>query len=118
MTTASARPATVSDHVREQMHEVGGDPLGDGLRGEEPELVGERPDRSVDEEAERLSTSAAVAPSGSPGGQASSASGGYGTGSDRQSSAGTGDGTEDTSTSGEENETDWLRGAAGGGQDR
>jgi hypothetical protein len=78
------------------------------------DLRGDRHDRSVDEEAERLSSSDAVASDrGSPG-QGDSASGGYGTRSARQSSGGTGEGTDDTSTPGEENETDWLRQAPGG----
>lgn len=61
-----------------------------------------------------LSQSSAVASGSAPGGQASSASGGYGTASDRQSSGGTGEGTEDTSLAGAENQTDWLRDAPGG----
>jgi hypothetical protein len=65
-----------------------------------------------------LSQSSAVASGTSPGGQASSASGGYGTASDRQSSGGTGEGTEDTSLAGAEDQTDWLRDAPGGRGDR
>jgi hypothetical protein len=60
-----------------------------------------------------LSESAAIASSDAPGGQATSASGGYGTASDRQSSGGTGDGSEDTSLAGSEDQTDWLRDAPG-----
>ena len=65
-----------------------------------------------------LAESSAVASDAGPGGQASSASGGYGTASDRQSSGGTGEGTEDTSLAGAEDQTDWLRDAPGGGGDR
>ena len=61
-----------------------------------------------------LAESSAIASGSAPGGPASSASGGYGTASDRQSSGGTGEGTEDTSLTGAEDQTDWLRDAPGG----
>jgi len=86
---------------------------------DQPRLSGERHDRSVDDEAERLAGGRdAIAPSSAPGGQASSTAGGYGSGSGVQSSGGTGEGTDDTSTAGEEAQTDWLRDAPGGGGDR
>ena len=95
MTIASVRPATVSDAERTPRRAPG--EVGDG---------------------EHLSESGTVAPSAPLGGQAGSASGGYGTGSAKQSSGGTGDGTADTSTPGEDAQTDWLRDAPGGGEDR
>ena len=83
------------------------------------ELTGDRPDRSADEEAERLASGHdPVASSSRLGGQASSASGGYGTGSDVHSSAGTGEGDEATSTAGDDVQTDWLRDAPGSRGDR
>lgn len=86
---------------------------------DERELTGERHDRSVDEEAERLASERdPIASSAPPGGQASSASGGYGTGSATHSSAGTGEGDEDTSAAGEDAQTDWLRDARGSRADR
>ena len=60
-------------------------------------------------DAEELSESAAVAPSHAPGGQGTSASGGYGTRSARQSSGGSGSAEDDTSSPGEDVPTDWLR---------
>jgi hypothetical protein len=65
------------------------------------------------DDAELLSESAAVAPSASPGGQATSAGGGYGSGSEAQSSGGSGSGEDDTSRPGEDSPTEWLRGAPG-----
>jgi hypothetical protein len=82
-------------------------------------LTGDRPDRSVDEEAERLAeVPDPVAPSLAPGGQAGSASGGYGSGSAVQSSGGTGEATDETSTPGDDAQTEWLRDAAAGGGER
>jgi hypothetical protein len=69
-------------------------------------------------DGEQLSESASVAPSRPRGGQGSSASGGYGTGSDVQSSGGTGDATEDSSSTGEDDQTDWVREAPGGALER
>jgi hypothetical protein len=60
-------------------------------------------------DAEALSESSAVAPSQAPGGQGTSASGGYGTRSAVQSSGGSGSGDDDTSTPGDDAPTDWLR---------
>jgi hypothetical protein len=75
-----------------------------------PEL--ERPSTRAPGEAadgEELSESAAVAPSNAPGGQGTSASGGYGTRSAVQSSGGSGSSEDDTSAPGEDVPTDWLR---------
>jgi hypothetical protein len=67
------------------------------------------------DDAERLSESSSVAPSAPLGGQAGSASGGYGTGSADGTSGGTGAGDDDTSAPGVDPQTDWLRDAPGGG---
>ena len=75
--------------------------------------------RDPDAEAEVLAaTGGAIVPPGVPGGHASSASGGYGTGSENQSSGGTGEGTDETSTAGDDAQTEWLRDAPGAGGDR
>jgi hypothetical protein len=70
------------------------------------------------DDAALLSESTAVAPSGAPGGQATSAGGGYGTGSEAQSSGGSGSGEDDTSRPGEDATSDWLRDAPGTAGDR
>ncbi len=81
-------------------------------------LSGDRHDRSADEEAERLAAGRdVVASTTAPGGQATSAGGGYGTGSEAQSSGGSGEATDDTSTGGDDNQTEWLRDAPGAGGD-
>ncbi len=85
--------------------------MSDDVRREHP-APGEAGD------GEQLSESASVAPSRPRGGQGSSASGGYGTGSDVQSSGGTGDATEDSSSTGEDDQTDWVREAPGGALER
>ncbi len=69
------------------------------------------------DDAERLSESATVAPSAPLGGQAGSASGGYGSGSADGTSGGTGAGDDATSTPGDDPQTDWLRDAPGRGGD-
>jgi hypothetical protein len=88
------------------------DLTGDPLDEQRQRGAGEADDGAL------LSESSAIASGTAPGGQASSASGGYGTASDRQSSGGTGEGTEDTSLAGAEDQTDWLRDAPGGRGDR
>jgi len=60
-------------------------------------------------DGEELSESAAVAPSHAPGGQGTSASGGYGTRSAVQSSGGSGSADDDTGSPGDDVPTDWLR---------
>jgi hypothetical protein len=65
-------------------------------------------------DGERLSEADSVAPSAPLGGQAGSASGGWGTGSETASSGGTGEGDEEASP-GVDAQTDWLRDAPGGG---
>ena len=49
--------------------------------------------------------------------QSTGASGGYGTASGFGSSGGSGEGTDETSAPGEDNQTDWLRDAPGGGDE-
>jgi len=88
-----------------------------GLTGDPLDERRERGAGEADDGA-LLSESTAIASGPAPGGQASSASGGYGTASDRQSSGGTGESTEDTSLAGAEDQTDWLRDAPGGRGDR
>lgn len=70
------------------------------------------------DDAERLSESSTVAPSAPVGGQAGSASGGYGTGSASGTSGGTGSGDDETSAAGDDPQTDWLRDAPGAGGER
>ena len=50
-------------------------------------------------------------------GQSTGASGGYGTASGFGSSGGSGEGTDETSTPGDDDQTDWLRDAPGGGDE-
>jgi hypothetical protein len=92
------------------------------------------PEEATDDLATTRADSGPVAPSIAPAGQATGASGGYGTGSggeavdaesasgaallrDREqpTSAGTGEGDDASSSAGEDVETDWLRSAPGGG---
>ena len=70
------------------------------------------------DDGELLSESAAVASSTPSGGQGGSASGGYGTGSESGSSGGTGEATDESSAPGADAQTDWLRDAPGGGEER
>ena len=111
-------PNAMSDDTRER------EPLRD--RAENPAGAGTRSDH-----AGTGATSAGVAPGGSgqerdmalpardretqpPGGQATSAGGGYGVGSER-GSGGSGEGTR---PAGDDPETDWLRDAPGGSGSR
>jgi hypothetical protein len=63
-----------------------------------------------------------MSPPAAPGvtrsGQATGASGGYGTASGLASSGGSGEATEETSDAGDDNQTEWLRDAPGGGDER
>ena len=114
MTTDQPGPNAMSDDTRER------EPLRD--RADNPAEAGTRSDH-----AGTGATSAGVAPGGSqpggemalraqdretqpPGGQATSAGGGYGVGSER-GSGGSGEGTR---PAGDDPETDWLRDAPGG----
>jgi hypothetical protein len=51
-------------------------------------------------------------------GQATGASGGYGTASGLGSSSGSGEATDETSNAGDDDQTNWLRDAPGAGGDR
>ena len=94
--------------VRDETTDPAGDPVGrKRVRG-----AGEADDGVL------LSESSAIASSAAPGGHASSAGGGYGSGSEAQSSGGSGSGEDDTSRPGEDAPTDWLRDAPGGSDNR
>jgi hypothetical protein len=86
-------PRAMSDDTRER------EPLRD--RADNPAEAGTRSDH-----AGTGAASSGVA----PGGQATSAGGGYGVGSER-GSGGTGEGTQ---PAGDDSETEWLRDASGG----
>ena len=86
--------------------------MSDTLR---PRPLGDEDDTTA---ADTNETNEPDAPGIARAGQATGASGGYGTASGLGSSTGSGEGTDETSNAGDDDQTNWLRDAPGGGGDR